>query len=164
MAGDPKLATRDAAHDDDLLIWSERQAALLARPSPGLRAVALDWQELAEEIESVGRAKLLVVESLLVQIALHLLKLEHSADPLPRASWRREIAAFRGRIARELKRSPSLRHRVDIGGVRAQVEGELAALAEMLGVDRAAFGEPLPYQLEQLLDDGFVPPSRHGLD
>ena len=38
-------------YDDDILAWSERQAEALRRRS----ANELDWDNIAEEIESVGR-------------------------------------------------------------------------------------------------------------
>ncbi len=59
-------------YDDDILLWSEQQAALLRRLAHGERVNdQLDWGNLVEEIESVGRNELRAVESHLIQALLH---------------------------------------------------------------------------------------------
>jgi hypothetical protein len=71
-------------YDDDILLWSERQAKLLRRRSAGelVNDAEIDWPNVAEEIEDVGRSQLHTVESFLVQALLHDLKAE--AWPLSR--------------------------------------------------------------------------------
>lgn len=62
-------------YDDDIVSWTEQQAAAsraLAR-RPDLSKM-LDWENVAEEIESVGRSQVQAVDSLLVQTLAHLLK------------------------------------------------------------------------------------------
>ena len=75
-------------YDDDILLWSERQAELLRRMAAGERVNnQVDWENVAEEIESVGRTERRACESHLVQALLHDLKAE--AWPLARdAHWR----------------------------------------------------------------------------
>lgn len=77
-------------YDNDILLWSEQQAALLRRRAAGefTNDVELDWSNIAEEIEDVGRSELHTVESLLVQALRHIRKAE--AWPLFRdaPSWR----------------------------------------------------------------------------
>ena len=41
-------------YDTDILLWSEQQAELLRRRA----ANALDWDNLVEEVEAVGRSEL----------------------------------------------------------------------------------------------------------
>jgi hypothetical protein len=47
-------------YDEDILAWSERQGALLRRIAAGERVDDhdLDWDNVAEEIERVGRSQL----------------------------------------------------------------------------------------------------------
>jgi hypothetical protein len=54
-------------YEDDFLLWSESQAALLRRLAAGERVNDrdLDWANLSEEIEALGRGELRAVESLL---------------------------------------------------------------------------------------------------
>jgi hypothetical protein len=67
-----------ADYDSDILEWSERQAELLRRRAAGdlVNEAELDWPNIAEEIEDVGRSELHAVESLLVQALRHMLKAE----------------------------------------------------------------------------------------
>ena len=76
-------------YDDDIVLWSERQAALLRRVAAGERVNnEVDWGNVAEEIEAVGRTERRACESHLVQALLHDLKAE--AWPLSREvpHWR----------------------------------------------------------------------------
>jgi hypothetical protein len=52
------------SYDDDILIWSERQAELLSRRAAGelVNDADIDWPNVAEEIEDVGRSQLHAVE------------------------------------------------------------------------------------------------------
>ncbi len=71
----------DDLYGRDILIWSGRQAALLRRLAAGERVnEAVDWPNLTQEVEDVGRAELHACESLLRQAMLHLLKLHSGAD------------------------------------------------------------------------------------
>jgi Domain of unknown function DUF29 len=65
-------------YETDILLWSERQAELLRRRAAGelVNEAALDWPNIAEEIESVGNEQLHAVTSLLVQALTHMLKAE----------------------------------------------------------------------------------------
>ena len=70
-------------YDEDILLWSERQAALLQRVAAGEALNERpDWANIIEEVESVGREQLHAVESLLLQALAHMLKAE--AWPLAR--------------------------------------------------------------------------------
>ena len=52
-------------YDDDILLWSERQAELLRRVAGGEPVNERpDWANIIEEVESVGREQLHAVESL----------------------------------------------------------------------------------------------------
>lgn len=63
-------------YEDDILLWSERQAALLGRRAAGelVNDDDLDWPNIAEEIETVGRNEIRACESHLAQALLHMLK------------------------------------------------------------------------------------------
>ena len=65
-------------YDTDILLWSERQAQLLRRRVAGelVNDNDLDWPNIAEEIEDVGRSSLRACRSQLFQALLHDLKAE----------------------------------------------------------------------------------------
>ena len=64
-------------YDADILIWSERQSALLRRLADGEQINdQVDWENVIEEIESMGNEQLHAVTSLLVQALIQMLKAE----------------------------------------------------------------------------------------
>ncbi len=101
-------------YEDDILLWSERQAALLRRLAAGehVNDRHLDWANLGEEIEALGRAELRTVEALLTQAIVH--RLKQTCWPLSN-----EVPLWH---CREIRRrqdaadafSPSMRQRVDL--------------------------------------------------
>jgi len=103
-------------YDADILAWSERQSALLRRLASGERVNdQVDWENVIEEIESVGNEQLHAVKSLLVQALVHLLKAE--AWPLSREvpHWQSEARRFRGDAADRY--APSMRQRIDLARI-----------------------------------------------
>jgi hypothetical protein len=101
------------AYDDDVLEWSEHQARLLRQHAAGHAGNETpDWDNIIEEVESVGRSQLSAVRSLLVQALLHDLKCQ--AWPLsPEVPhWRAEARGFRGDAAEAF--TPSMRQRIDM--------------------------------------------------
>lgn len=77
-------------HDADFFRWTMEQAAAL-RSMP--RSNVLDSDNLAEEIEDMGRAALNKVASLLTQVLTHLLKLAIDPAAPAREHWVDEILA-----------------------------------------------------------------------
>lgn len=97
-------------YDRDWYAWTQDQAARLRAWPEHLRPNGLDVEHLAEEVEDLGRSDRRAIESVLHQIALHLLKLElHPAAREHGAHWMTEIDGFRLDLERRLEDSPSLR-------------------------------------------------------
>jgi hypothetical protein len=101
---------RMSDYDTDLLIWSERQAALLRRRAAGelVNDAEIDWSNVAEEIASVGRSERRELRNRLARLLQHLLKWRYQPDHRSR-SWRATIATQRREIEALLADSPSLR-------------------------------------------------------
>ena len=77
-------AMNSATYDADILEWSEEQASALrslARSRPDL-SNELDWENVAEEIECVGRSEFAAVRSYIRQIIIHLIS-KHDASLFP---------------------------------------------------------------------------------
>jgi hypothetical protein len=138
-------------HDDDILIWSERQGQLLRRLAAGEPVnEAPDWPNIAEEIEDVGRSQLNAVESLLTQALLHMLKAE--AWPLLRdaPSWRADARLFRRQARRRFV--PSMGQRIDVAGLYADA---LAGVPETMdGQPPLPVPDVCPVTLDELLSEG----------
>jgi hypothetical protein len=142
-------------YEDDIVLWSEHQAALLRRRAAGelINEAELDWPNLAEEIESLGKRDARELASRITTILIHLIKLEVSAATEPRAGWRNTILTQQTEIDLLLKDAPSLRRTVpavmgdqlDIAKKRALAE--LAGQGEQVLVDLA----PITFTPEQVL-------------
>ena len=78
-------------YETDILAWSEHQAALLRHLAAGERVNDVDWPNIIDEVESVGREQLHAVESLLVQAFLHELKAQAWPQLREAPHWRAEL-------------------------------------------------------------------------
>jgi hypothetical protein len=98
-------------YDTDVYAWSERQGTLLRRLAAGERVndADLDWANIAEEIETVGRSERSALSSHIGNVLEHLIKLRISPAADPRAGWRETILLGRSEAEELLRDSPSLR-------------------------------------------------------
>jgi enoyl reductase-like protein len=71
----------------------------------------IDWENLIEEIESMGKNDKRALISLLTRLLEHLLKLAYWESEKPRSGnhWASEIVNFRSQIQTRLEDSPSLK-------------------------------------------------------
>jgi hypothetical protein len=137
-------------YERDFYAWTQDQAARLR--ALGARNDGLDVENLAEEVESLGRSQQTKMRSLLARILEHLLKLRFHPDQLARKHWQKEVIAFRQALGREFEDSPSLRarrHALAAQEFRRALRGFLAGL-EADGFEpraaEAAIGDPAhPY-------------------
>ena len=106
-------------YDDDILLWSERQAKLLRRRAAGelVNDAELDWPNIAEEIEDVGKSQVQAVESHLTLALLHDLKAEAWPRSISEPSWRAEARLHR-RLARK-KFTPGMRQKINLADLYA---------------------------------------------
>jgi hypothetical protein len=139
-------------YDDDILLWSEQQAEVIRRLRETSRGLPneLDIENVAEEIESVGRSELAAVESFIDLILLHLIKLVVQPEVETVAHWRREIGGFHSSLKRRY--APSMRQRIDMdeiwGDAREQLLlGSVGAETEAL----ALLPDHCPVALNDLL-------------
>jgi hypothetical protein len=131
----------------------EQARALRAR-----EVQSLDWENLAEEVESLGRSDRHAIRSKLAVILSHILKLQH--QPKKRSpSWLASIATQRGDIEALLKESPSLRREVSELMTTAYRTARNVAAFEMgwSKVEKRALPDVCPFTVEQVLDDEFFP-------
>jgi len=134
-------------YQSDILVWSEDQAALLRRLAAGERVNNLvDWENVIEEIESVGNEQLHAVSSLLAQAINH--RLKSMAWPGARdADWRAEAERFAGDAADRF--APSLRQRLSLSQIYRRALR--AVPATMYGEPRPPLPAECPWSLDELL-------------
>lgn len=138
-------------YESDFYAWTQHQAALLR----ARRGDAIDWDNLAEEIESVGGRDRRELESRLTIILLHLLKWQFQPGRRG-SSWRKSIQTQRREIATLMKQSPSLRREVPDLMIDA-FPYALEDAQEQTMLSSAAFPGSCPYTPDQVLDRHYFP-------
>ena len=136
-------------YDRDFFLWTQEQAA-------ALRAVKnsnlpLDWANLADEIESLGKSDRRQLRSQIRRILRHLLKLEVSPALDPRGGWCSTIADSRSEIEDVLHDSPSLRREID-----RMIAEEFNAAAKFAAADLRQYGEAAEAVWARLEKSGFT--------
>ena len=139
-------------YDSDILLWSERQGALLRRRAAGelVNEGAFDWPHIAEEIESVGRSQLSAVRSYIIQALAHDLKAQAWPESQAAPGWRAEAVRFRQEAAEAF--APSMRQHIDMSRLYAQAVRRLPAVID--GQPPLPVPGTCPITLDQLLASG----------
>ena len=96
-------------YEEDFVRWTEEQAEALRQAARNGTNLPLDWDNLAEEVESLGRSERRELRNRIAVILEHLLKLQFSPALDPRPGWMETIERERATIERLLEDSPSLR-------------------------------------------------------
>jgi len=135
-------------YDSDILSWSEHQSALLRRLAQGEQVNAqIDWENVAEEIESVGRDQLHAVHSLLRQALILILKAEAWPESRDAPVWRADAINFLAQAADRF--APSMRQKIDLALLYQQARR--AVPATMDGVPPLPLPNNCPLTLDALL-------------
>ena len=136
-------------YDRDFFLWTQEQATALRAVKDS--NLPLDWDNLAEEIESLGKSDRRELRSQIRRIMRHLLKLEISPALDPRGGWCSTIADSRSEIEDVLQDSPSLGREVD-----RMIAEELNTAAKFAAADLRQHGEPAEAVWARLEKGGFT--------
>ena len=102
------VTVSESLYETDYFLWLENQAlAIKNRDIEGL-----DWENLLEEIEYLGREQINAVNSLLKQIIIHRLKLDYTSNIYSRHHWKCEINSFIDNL--EDKLTNSIRNKITL--------------------------------------------------
>jgi Domain of unknown function DUF29 len=141
----------DPAYERDFYAWTQAQVAALRAK----QWLALDVNNLTEEIESLGAGDRRALRSHLMRLSQHLLKWRY--QPQRRGeSWQQSIDNARLQIELILEDSPSLREFLPKAFAWAYPRGRKEAVKDT-GLPLATFPETCPWTLEQLLAEDFLP-------
>jgi hypothetical protein len=141
--------THLALYDEDILLWSEQQAELIRRlgRTRGDLPNELDIDNIAEEIESVGRSELAAVESCLRLVMIHLIKIASVPGSPSVSHWRAEVLNFGADAVTRF--APSMAGQIDLARAwrlaRRQAIGQLTAHGDAV--------RPLPERCPWEVDD-----------
>jgi len=140
------LADGDLYHRD-FYAWTQAQAhAVRAAANGGNQPI--DWENLAEEIEALGRSERREVTSRLRTIIEHLLKLAVSPAVAPRRDWTGTVPRTRLELDDILRESPSLRPEIP-----ALVRELGPKIAKLVAQDLEGAGEATPAVLGDWLPE-----------
>ncbi|WP_041229612.1 DUF29 domain-containing protein [Rippkaea orientalis] len=126
-------------YETDFVQWTEEQAKALSEHNEK----TLDWENLKEEIENLGKEQINAVHSFLKQIILHRLKLDYTNDILSRRHWMDEIDDFQDEIERRL--TQTLLNKINL-----QPEYERAK-RKVLKMYDVSLPDQCPYTFEDLM-------------
>lgn len=137
-------------YETDFYGWTQQQAKALENQ----QILDLDWQNLQEEIQSLGRQEYRELVSRLLVLIGHLLKWQYQSEKRSR-SWFLTIREQRRAIKRHLRHNPSLKSRLKDAIIDGYEAGVDLALRET-DLPLRTFPDISPYSFEQLLDDNFL--------
>ena len=137
-------------YEADFYTWTQEQGARLRAG----RLDSLDRENLAEEIESLGRSQFHTLTSALRIVLMHMLKFDHQPSRRTR-SWAISIASHRKNAADELKDSPGLKSRLGEAIDRAYRRARFEA-ADETGLPLKRFPETCPYTLNDITTRPFA--------
>ena len=138
----------DRLYETDVLTWSIQQADLLRRAARGERVNGLDWENLIEEIEDVGKSELRAVRSNLRQALVHLLRLAGWPANDAAGHWRSEVVGFLAEAAADF--TASMRQRFDLGAIYEDALAQ-ASSDRIDGRAPRSLPEACPFTLNDLL-------------
>jgi hypothetical protein len=143
-------ANRQSLYETDYLKWIDTTIEKLRLQDYS----NIDWENLIEEIEDMGRSERKSLKSNLIVVLTHLLKWQYQPE-FRSGSWKGSIVEHRRRIREALSDSPSLKpylEEVFAGGYLDAVE---QASAET-GLPVETFPQECPYTSAEVLNSNFL--------
>jgi hypothetical protein len=144
-------------YDDDFYAWTQHQAAVL-REIP-VADNRFDRENVAEEIEDLGKSERDAVRSQVRRIIGHFLKLQYSPAQDSRHGWLGSILDARQTISDKI--SPTLRREIESELERLHRDGRKRAEIGMIGHGEAESARLMPracpYTFDQIYEEDWYP-------
>jgi hypothetical protein len=137
----------NANYNTDFFAWTQQQAALLRQGALS----AIDLENLAEEVESMGRSQRDATGSHLIIVMMHLLKWVYQPERRGN-SWRDSIVNGRIQIDDLLENNPSLRPQIQSLIEKAYLKAKRYAGQETR-LPVTLFPDQCPFTMEQIIGD-----------
>lgn len=138
-------------HEKDLYGWALHTAELLRSQKMN----EVDFENIIEEMEALGRTEQDELTSRLIVLLTHLLKWQYQPT-MKGHSWKYSIIEQRKKCKIRIKKSPSLKSKMnEILEDAYDVATSIAA--RETGLEGKVFPQSCPYTFEQIMDDQFYP-------
>ena len=142
-------ASQKSIYETDFVGWIETTVEQLRTQD----YANVDWENLLEEIEDIGKSEKRAIYSNLKILLLHLLKYRYQAEKRSN-SWRASIVEPRQRLKKAFQESPSLQpYYTEIVNECYQDARELAAAETGLAIDN--FPVETPFTSEEILKSDY---------
>lgn len=138
-------------YETDVIGWAAQQAQLIREK----RFDLLDVEHIADEIEDVGKSEQREFSSHLAGLTAYLLKWQYQPTHQG-GGWEKTIKYKRKELAYNLKRTPSLKARLNDAEWLEIIWGNALTQA-MNETVLDVFPDECPWSLEQILDEQFQP-------
>ncbi|HEX5318021.1 MAG TPA: DUF29 domain-containing protein [Stellaceae bacterium] len=144
--------TRNAvAYEEDFFAWTQDQARRLREGELS----TVDAENVAEELDDMGRSARRELRNRLSVLVAHLLKWRYQPG-FRSPSWSGTIREQRRRVAALLQESPSLRPQVTRDLPAIYESGRTDAVAET-GLPDSTIPLECPFTIEEILAEDFLP-------
>ena len=144
---------KSSLYDRDFYAWANEQAGLLRAG----KLTQADIENIAEEIESMGKTEKRELVNRLGILLLHLLKWQY--QPVRRgASWEATVRIQRRDLSVHLQDNPSLRPKIPEAIEQSYGNAVIEAASET-GFPEANFPVLCPWTFDQIMSEGFWPGS-----
>jgi len=145
------MPRNSVAYDDDFFAWTQEQARLLRDGE----LAEIDVENLAEEIESMGKSIRRELRNRLALLIMHLLKWRYQPAFRSR-SWSSTIIERRRQALDLIEESPSLASLLagELSGIYATA---VTKASSDTGLAEASFPATSPCTPEQILSEDFLP-------
>ena len=135
--------------EQDFYGWTQQQAQFLKNR----QLDHIDWTQIAEEIEDMGRSEKRQLASRLEVLIMHLLKWQFQPN-LRSRSWQLTLKEQRLRLAKLLQENPSLQPCLAEAILSAY---PLAVISAERETGLSHYPNSCPYSPEELLNQQFLP-------
>ena len=145
-------------YETDFYGWTQEQAAKLRALLAERSNLDLDVENIAEELEDMGRSNRSQLVNRLAELDEHLMKLAFSPKGEPRRQWENSVKGQRYSLAKLLRKNPSLRPHLDEALAEAHQDA-LRIFNDKLLVELLMNEPPelCPFDLTDMLSDEWWP-------
>ena len=128
LASEAAVDARESGlYNKDFWSWTQEQAGALRRRDFG----AVDWNNVVEEIEALGRSEERAWASCCKNVVSHLLKIHYAPSSPDLNHWRKEIEDWRGEMYRKLADNPGMKGELSEMLAKAWKDGRREAVRKL---------------------------------
>lgn len=155
----PDSGRRSPGYREDFYAWALQQAAFLREVQDWRPTVALDIDNLVEEVEGLARSERAAARSQVRRIIVHLLKLQISPARDPRGGWVETVGDARLELEEHLTPTLEAETRQDLSTIYEKARRQAVRALEQQGEKEAAKALPslCPYSWEEVRGEDWYP-------